>query len=189
MTPDRISPEAIEELLTLGEAGQILGVSAMTIHRMAAEGLIDRADPQPVKNRQITRSSVDRVAIEWGRRLSQAAAAAMLGCGIDKVAELLRTGVLTRHRYGPAPISIDEVQELISTGALSDPIHRGRVPTREAATKLGLSNHALTRRAKAGQIAAAKDRRGTWWFRSEHVEAYRRSRVAQQTKMVETDSR
>jgi hypothetical protein len=168
-----------DELLSLAETGRILGTTRMTVHRMAVAGVLEGAyQVPPRKNWQIPRVSAERVAVEWSRPISTGAAAAMLGVGTDKFRELLRTGVLTRHRYSPEPISIDEVQHLINTDALAGPVHRGRIPTRQAAQQLGLNPNTLSHLATADRIPATRDRRGRWWFRPEHVELYRRTRTA-----------
>jgi hypothetical protein len=177
MTGSGPSP-AQANLLTLAEAGRILGATAMTVHRMAAEGLLERADERPLKNRQITRASVDQVATEWSRRISTGAAATMLGVGQDKFRELVRTGLLTRHRYSPHPIAIDQVQLLINAGALIDPAHRGRIPAREAAQQLGLSPSTIARRARTGRLPAMRDQHGQWWVKPEHIEIQARSAAA-----------
>jgi hypothetical protein len=161
-----------DELLSLTEVGRILGTTRMmTVHRMAVAGVLEGAyQGPPRKNWRIPRASAERVAAEWSRRISTGAAAAMLGVGTDKFRELLRTGALTRHRYSPEPISIDEVQHLINTDALADPVHRGRIPTRQAAQQLGLNPNTLAHLATADRIPATRDRRGRWWFRPEHIE-------------------
>lgn len=169
MTDPVPSPHAAGELLTLAEAGRILGVTAMTVHRLAVDGLIKRADRTPLKNRQIIRSSVEDVATEWERRISTGAAAAMLGIGHDKLRQLVRDGVLARRRYGPHPIAIDDVQRLIETNALVDPVHRGRISTREAAQQLGLVPATVSHRARTGRIPATRDQHGQWWFKPEHI--------------------
>jgi hypothetical protein len=133
----------------------------------------------PLKNRQITRESVERVAQQWTRRVSTGAAAAMLGVGQDKLRELLRAGLLTRHRYSPNPIAIDEVQHLIDTCALIDPTHRGRISARQAADQLGLDRSTACQRARTGRIPAARDQLGRWWFEPKHVDIYRAARAAQ----------
>jgi hypothetical protein len=166
-----------DDLVTLREAARILGTTAMTVHRMAAKGLLE-VDERPLKNRQITRDSVDQVATEWSRRISTGAAAAMLGVGPDKFRELVRTGVLTRHRYSPHPISIDQVQLLINAGALTDPAHRGRIPAREAAQQLGLSPSTIARRARTGRLPAVRDQHGQWWVKPEHIEIQLRAAAA-----------
>ncbi|WP_143465343.1 hypothetical protein [Kribbella sp. ALI-6-A] len=152
-----------DELLSLAEVGRILGATRMTVHRMAVAGQFEGAyQGPPRKNWQIPRTSAERVAVEWSRRISTGAAAAMLGVGTDKFRELLRTGLLTRHRYSPDPISIDEVQHLIDTDALTDPVHRGRIPTRQAAQALGLNPNTLSHLAGADRIPATRDRHGRW---------------------------
>ncbi len=177
MTESGPFPRA-DDRLSLREAGRILGVTAMTVHRMSAEGLLERGYELPPRNRKITRASVDQVATEWSRRISTGAAAAMLGVGQDKFRELVRTGVLTRHRYGPHPIAIDEVQRLINAGALTDPAHRGRISTREAAQRLGLAPSTIARRARTGRLPAVRDQRGQWWVKPEHVEIQARVAAA-----------
>jgi hypothetical protein len=178
VTAAGISPAPASGLLTLTEAGRILGVTAMTVHRMAVDGLLERADRTPLKNRQVTPASVDRVATDWSRRISTSAAAAMLDVGQDKVRELIRTGLLTRHRYSPHPIAIDEVQRLIDTSLLTDPVHRGRISTREAARQLGLTPSTVSRRARTGRISATQDQHGRWWFKPQHVEMQARAEAA-----------
>jgi excisionase family DNA binding protein len=168
----------MDELLTMDEAGARLGVTKMTVHRLVVDGILTRADDTRWKNRQVLRSSVERVALEWSRRLTIAAAAAMLGVGVDKVRELVRAGVLPRHRYGPGPIAIDDVQRLIDTDALTDPVHRGRVPLAVAAEKLG--DDRARRLVRSGRIPAVKDARGHWWLRPEHIDQYINARATEQ---------
>jgi hypothetical protein len=43
---------------------------------------------------------------------------------------------------------------------LTDLVHRGRIPARQAAPTLGINHDTPGRRANADRIAAIKDRRG-----------------------------
>jgi hypothetical protein len=49
------------------------------------------------------------------------AAAGWPGVGTDKVDELPRVGTMPRHRFGPGPIAIDDVQHLIDIAAPHPP--------------------------------------------------------------------
>lgn len=162
--------------VTLQEAARITGVSFTTL-RTRYLGTRDLPRQEGARF-MVRRDDAEALGRRLRDRLTIPGAAQQLDWTIVGVQRLLRGGELDRYPDRDRPVLASSVRALLDSGWQPpiDPAHEGRVPTREAATILGLSRDEARRRAREGRLPAVQDARGAWWFRPEHLEAIARAR-------------
>jgi excisionase family DNA binding protein len=172
-------PPSAEPRLSMREAARIVGMGETTLRRYYF-GTPD-LPRLPGSHYVVAAHDADELARLYANRLTVAEAAARVGGSQEEIRRLLRDGRLPRIPDRQRPVRVDHLEQLIATGWLfGDPAHRDRIPTSQAARRLGLSKNTILARARTGLLPAVRDRRGHWWFRPEHLDIIYRARISEE---------
>jgi hypothetical protein len=172
----RPRPAYAARRVSLREAAQIIGLTPSTLRRYYF-GTPD-LPRLPGTHYVISARAAHALARKYANRLTVPEAAAHLGTTHETVRQLLRDDTLPRTPDAHRPVRADQLDQILAAGwqPPRDPAHDERIPTRQAASMLGLSTSEVTERAGAGRLPAVRDPRGRWWFHPEQVAMVLRAR-------------
>jgi hypothetical protein len=138
--------------VSLREAAEIIGLTPSTLRRY----YFGTADlPRlPGTHYVIAARAAHALARKYANRLTVPEAAARLATTHETVRRLLRDRTLPRTPDAHRPVRADQLDQLLATGwePPGDPAHDDRIPTRQAASMLGVSTSEVTERAGAGRL-------------------------------------